>query len=438
MLKYLLLSATAAACTLSATGQTITTPREAYVDSMKQVHRIIQFGDSSATATPSERRAMIDNFYVDQFRQFENPSAPYFMFMSRDARLAMGMGGTVRLRGWYDWGGSMDGAAFSPYLIQMHPDPAGIRQLDANPAGSNIFFRMIGHHSKIGTYQLYLEAEFSGGSGFEFALKKAYATVGDWTVGYASTTFSDPQALPPSVDAQGPNNKMDATAVLVRYMHTFKNGLVLAASVENPLKLTAITTETTSATKTWLPDLGVFLQYQWGNNNMQHIRLSAVTRQLTYRNLITHHNENKVGWGLQLSSVVNICRPLTLYATVNGGRGMAGLGGDWLMNNFDMVGKPDSPGELYAPGVFGYMAALQYHIRPNLFTVLTWGQAHYFQKKGTPADDYKYGLYGAANVFYNLTPRVQFGLGFNIGKRVNYGGESRWGRRVCAVASFSF
>ena len=55
----------------------------------------------------------------------------------------------------------------------------------------------------------------------DFSLKKAYATLNDWTIGYASTTFSDPQALPPSVDAQGPNNKMDATAVLVRYMHTF-------------------------------------------------------------------------------------------------------------------------------------------------------------------------------------------------------------------------
>lgn len=437
MLKFTFLTLAAAISTFGVAAQS-RTPREAYVDSMKQVHKIIPMGGSEKEASEAERRAMIDNFYVDQFRQFENPSAPYFMFMSRDARLAMGMGGTARMRGWFDWGGTMDGAAFSPYLIKMNPNPARIRQLDANPAGSNLFFRMIGNHSKIGTYQVYLEAEFSGSTGYEFQLKKAYAVMGDWTLGYASTTFSDPQALPPSVESQGPNNKMDATAVLLRYMHTFKPGIVIAASVENPLKQTSITTETTEATTTWLPDLGFFLQYQWGNNNMQHIRLSAVTRQLTYRDLVRGRNENKVGWGLQLSSVVNICRPLTLYATVNGGRGMAGLGGDWLMNNFDMVGKPGHPGELYAPGVFGYMAALQYHIRPDLFCVATWGQAKYFQKKGTEADEYKYGLYGAFNVFYNLTPRIQFGLGFNFGKRVNYGGESKWGRRLCATTAFSF
>ncbi|MDE6462080.1 MAG: hypothetical protein K2L32_04800 [Muribaculaceae bacterium] len=435
MLKTLL----PAAALLTFTSVAVaSTPREAHVDSLKRTHKIISIGDSGQEVDSAARRAMIDNFYVDQFRQFEDPSAPYFMFMSRDARLAMGMGGTVRLRGWFDWGGTMNGAAFKPYLIQMHPDPAHIRQLDADPAGSNLFFRMIGHHRRIGTYQLYVEAEFSGGSSFDLALKKAYATIGDWTVGYASTSFSDPQALPPSVDAQGPNNKMDATSVLIRYMHTFKPGIVIAASVENPLKQTSITDEFSEATSTWAPDLGFFVQYQWGVNNMQHVRLSAVTRQLTYRDLVRKDNVNKVGWGLQLSSVVNISRPLTLYATVNGGRGMAGLGGDWLMNNFDMVQTPGRPGELYAPGVFGYMAALQYHIRRDLFAVATWGQAHYFQKKGTPADDYKYGLYGAVNLFYNLTPRLQFGLGFNVGKRVNYGGESRWARRLCAVGAFSF
>lgn len=108
------------------------------------------------------------------------------------------------------------------------------------------------------------------------------------------------------------------------------------------------------------------------------------------------------------------------------------------MNNFDLVRDPEKPGTLYAPEVFGFMASVQYHFRHNLFASLTWGQAHYFQKDGTPGSDYRYGLYGAANVFYNLTPRIQFGLGFNIGKRVNVDHTSRWGRRLCAVASFSF
>lgn len=414
------------------------TPREAQVDSMKQSHNIITIGSTDKPVSTEKQREMIDKFYVDQFRQFQDPSAPTFMFMTRDSKLAMGMGGKVLLRGWYDWGGSLNGASFSPYKIQIHPNPAQMRQLDANPSGSNLFFRMLGHSNRLGDYQLYLEAEFSGGTGVEFKICKAYATMGDWTLGYASTTFSDPQAIAPSVEAQGPNNKMDATAVLLRYMHTFKPGIVIAASVENPLQHTAITTETTEATTTWLPDVGAFVQYQWGHNNMQHVRLSAVARQLTYRNLVEGRNISKLGWGLQASAVFNIVKPLTFYGTVNGGRGMAGLGGDWLVNNFDLIGKPGVEGELYAPPVLGYMSALQYHFTPSLFAVGTFGQAIYYLKDNTPADAYRYGLYTAVNVFYNLTPRIQFGLGFVAGKRVDYGDASRWARRFAAVAAYSF
>lgn len=420
--------------TMTAAG---TTPREAHVDSLKQSHKIIDIG-GSGQATAQDRREIINRFYEDQFSQFEKPSAPYFMFMSRDARLAMGVGGNARVRGWYDWGGNIPGQSFSPYLIPMNPNPAQMRQLDANPSGSNLFFRMIGSQSRIGAYEVYLEAEFSGYNGTDFKVTKAYGTIGDWTVGYASTTFSDPQALPPSVDAQGPNNKMDATAVLVRYMHTFKKNWVVAASVENPVKQVAIDTDATEGTSTWIPDLGMFLQYQWGHNNMQHVRLSGVVRQLTYRSLLDSRNYHSAGWGLQLSTVTNVYGPLTFYGTVNGGRGMAGLGGDWIMNNFDLISNPQRPGHLYAPYVLGYMSALRYDIRHDLFAVATFGQAIYYHKSGTVDNEYRYGLYGAANVFYNLTPRVQFGMAFNFGKRVDVGGDSRWGRRICAVATFSF
>ncbi|MDE6826334.1 MAG: hypothetical protein K2J18_06150, partial [Paramuribaculum sp.] len=50
---------------------------------------------------------ILDRFYYDQFRSFQDPEAPYFLFMSRDAKLTMGIGGCVRMRGWYDWGGAI-------------------------------------------------------------------------------------------------------------------------------------------------------------------------------------------------------------------------------------------------------------------------------------------------------------------------------------------
>lgn len=55
--------------------------------------------------------------YQDQFRHFQDPEAPYFMFMSKDSRLAMGMGGTVRMRSYFDWGGAIAQPPFAPALF---------------------------------------------------------------------------------------------------------------------------------------------------------------------------------------------------------------------------------------------------------------------------------------------------------------------------------
>ena len=74
-------------------------------------------------------RRVISAFYYDQFRHFQDPGAPYFLFMSKDATLAMGIGGAVRMRGYYDWGGAIPASGFAPYLIPMQPSPTDMRHV---------------------------------------------------------------------------------------------------------------------------------------------------------------------------------------------------------------------------------------------------------------------------------------------------------------------
>ncbi len=168
-------------------------------------------------------RQVISDFYYDQFRHFQDPGAPYFLFMSKDSQLAMGIGGVVRMRGYYDWDGAMPTNAFAPYMIPMQPDPTNMRHFGTTPSGTALYFRVIGRNKQLGNYQLYIQADFSGYQGRDFKLKKAYAIVNDFTIGYASSTFSDPAAETPIVDAQGANNKIGTTSVLVRYMPVIRN-----------------------------------------------------------------------------------------------------------------------------------------------------------------------------------------------------------------------
>lgn len=120
--------------------------------------------------------------------------------------------------------------------------------------------------------------------------------MGDWTAGYATTTFEDTQAEPSTIDAAGPNGINSRTSVLVRYMHTFKNRWSVAGSLEFPSSSISADGTTTKACSDYVPDVAAFAQYQWDGGE-SHVRLSGLGRILSYRDLIVGKNYNIFGWG---------------------------------------------------------------------------------------------------------------------------------------------
>ncbi len=408
-------------------------------DSLKTSHKLIIPGvdiKSKSAAYSDSIKNIIDMFYYDQFHHFQDPDAPYFLFMSKDAKLAMGIGGAVRMRGYFDWDGAIPSPAFAPYLIPMQPDPAKMRKFGTTPAGTCLFFRVIGQNKLIGNYQLYIEANFNGYQARDFHLKKAYAIVNDFTIGYATSSFSDPAAVPPTVDAQGPNNKISNTSVLVRYMPRINKRWLLAISAETPSTQMSTDNVSTGNIDNWIPDAAAFIQYEWGPTS--HVRLSSIVRALSYRDLINGKNHYTAGWGVMLSSIAHPLKEITTYASANYGRGYAGLGGDLMIGNYDMVATPGRPGNLYAPASFGWCVGLQYNIKPNLFVSTSVSQTRFLPRTGAAPTEYKYGITGDINIFWNMTPRMQIGAEFDYGMRKNFSGESRRARRIGAVAQFSF
>lgn len=391
-----------------------------------------ELGDAEADSL----RNRVYSFYYDQFRHSQEPGAPYFMFLSKDRSLAMGVGGSVRMRGYYDWGGAIPSTGFAPYLIPMKPNPAAQRQLGTTPAGTALYFRVLGSNSVLGEYQLNIEANFNGYKSRDFHLKKAYASFRDITVGYAPSTFSDPAAQPPVLDGQGVNNKMSHTTVLLRYMPQVWKGVHLGISAEAPSKAIPVDGVKTASVLPYLPEFAALVQYQWARG--QHVRLSGVLRSLSYRNLAAAANERCTGWGVQLSSVSHPWAAWTLYATVNGGRGVAGMGGDMSIGQYDLVGVPGQPGRMYAPRSYGWNVGLQYNFLSNLFVSTAASLNRYLPDYPEDASEYRRGLFGAANVFWNITPRMQVGAEFNIGQRTDFSGASRTARRIGAMCMFSF
>lgn len=428
-----------AACTFADT-----TPHKPMVeimtDSLIADHKLIFINGRPANSGESRYvdsiRRRISEFYYDQFRHFSDPAAPYFLFLSKDADLAMGIGGCVRMRGYYDWDGAIPAPGFAPYLIPIKPDLTNMRHFGTTPAGTSLFFRVLGRNKKLGDYQLYIECNFNGYQARDFLLKKAYATINDFTIGYANSTFSDPAALSPTVDAQGPNNKVAPTSVLVRYMPTFKNKWTIAASLETPSTAIDKTNQYNEAVSDWLPDMALFAQYQWGPTS--HVRLSSILRTLPYRNLIKQENHNVLGWALQLSSTAHPLPAITTYLTINYGHGHESLQGDMLIKGGDLIYNPDIEGEMYAPANMGWSLGVQYNFKPNIFASATLSQSRFMPSRHVAADTYKFGWFGCVNLFWNITPRIQTAIEYDLGMRQNFNGIHRSAQRIGALAQFSF
>lgn len=401
-------------------------------------HHIINSANTDLSLVASDSiRSMIDLFYIDQFRHFQDPRAPYFLFMSKDANLAMGIGGVVRMRAWADWSGSIPANGFVPYLIPVPKDPTQQRKLAATPAGTALFFKVIGRNSKVGNYLAYIECNFDGYNNVGFKLKKAYVTINDWTVGYSLTTFSDPIANPITIDGAGPNGEINRSAIMLRWMHRIKNNWIVCAAAEIPKSMIDSDNIHTKALSDWTPDIVGFGQYEWDKGN-QHVRLSGLLRLLPYRNLITNENHNKIGWGLQLSSTFKIIEPLTLYSSINVGEGYASYTNDMQIANYDLVPNPSKLGELYAPMSIGITAGLKYNFTKSIYAGVALGEMRYLPEHKVDGNEYKYGLYGAANIFWDINPRLQLGIEYLIGKRTNFNGDCATANRCDALVQFSF
>lgn len=418
------------------TSMATMTPEEIQIEKMKEGHQIVMAGDGEKASQDSIQR-MVDMFYFDQFHHFQDPLAPYFLLMSRDANLAMGVGGAVRMRGWGDFDGSVPINGFSPYMIPVPASPEHRRRIGGTPGGTSLFFRVIGFNALVRNFGAYVQCDFSGANNVGFKLKKAYVTIQDFTVGYATTTFADPAAEVPTIDGAGPNGKASRTAMLVRWMHSFTPHWSMAASVEMPGSHTDADGDKTQKLDDYFPDVALFGQYSWAHD--QHVRLSGIVRVIPYRDLVAMRNRSMMGYGAQLSANIKPVNCFAIYSEVNAGRGISSYLGDLSIGNYDLVTDNANPGRLTAPWTLGIAAGVKYNFRYNVYACAAYGHARYFNDHGSlMPDDYRMGHYVAANIFWDATPRLQVGAEYLWGQRRNFDGAHAHANRIDVLFQFAF
>ncbi|MDE6811069.1 MAG: hypothetical protein K2J15_01830 [Muribaculaceae bacterium] len=400
--------------------------------------KIFSIGLSDTTATsPDSIRALMNIFYTDQFRTVNDPEAPFFMFMTKDAHLAMGIGGTINIRGWEEWNGVIDSYIFIPYYIPVQRNEARMKRLYATAANSGIYFTLLGRNTVVGDFSAYIEGRFNGYNRINFKLTTAYITLKGLTAGYTYSTFLDTQVLPRLIDGGLYGGTIDRANVLVRYRHNFRKGWSLAGGLEFPSTFINDSEPDVEACLPYLPDIACFGQYQW-DEGYSHVRLSGLLRTLSYRNLIKEQNHNILGWGLALSTMIKILPELTFYGVTSYGVGHGGYVSDMSNGMHDLVGIKGKPGVLEAPKAFSYFLALKYHFRPDLYATATFTQSRNYESNPADLSGYKYGLSGSINLFWEITPRLSVGGEYMTGKRMNFNGDHGCSNRAELALRLSF
>ena len=368
---------------------------------------------------------------------FEDPSAPRFLFLDREGKVALGIGGTVKAEAMYDMNGAINNNSFVTSQIPVPFNPAQRNRFGATATHSGIFLKLVTQPTRIGRIIVYVQSEFTGDDGaYGFQLKQAYVQVGHLTLGKARSTFSDGPAMAPTIDDQGPSGQVTAKNMLVQYATSNYSGFTAAIAAELPSATYTEGTATSSIAQRF-PDIPVYAQYAW-NSGESHARISGILRQLSYRDDAAAANHFVTGWGVQFSLVSKIAGGLDIFGHYTYGKGIGSYINDLAGDGFDLIADANNPGKLVAPGSAGYTAGLQYTFSPRFFMTGSYSHAQLYDAGHLGGDTYRSGQYIDFNAFYNVWDGLRVGLEYIHGNRTDYNGQTGRANRLLAMLQYNF
>lgn len=372
-----------------------------------------------------------------QSPRFQDPKAPRFVLTDRKGKFALGIGGYVKATAEYDFNGISDDVDFYPSLIPNKGQSYVRNQFQIDATTSTVFLKLVGRTKNLGDFVVYTAGNFRG-SGNSFQLQNAYASFLGFTVGYDYGLFMDLSALPPTIDFAGPNGQIFYRATQFRYERTFLKKWKAGIGVEMPV-VDGTTNENERIGTQRMPDFPAYLQYGWNSNS--HIRVAGIVRSMTYDNLVGEKAESEIGWGTFVSTTFNIGKKIQAFGQASYGRGIGQYLNDLSNLNVDIVPDPEKEGTMQVLPMMGWYAGLQYNITPKVFVSSTYSQSRLYSENdypATPSEQYRYGQYFVANLFWNITPDLQVGAEYLRGWRTDFNDEVRHANRLNVAVQYSF
>ena len=283
-------------------------------------------------------------------------------------------------------------------------------------------------------------------------IRHMYASWGPFLAGQTNTLFMDGDIAPNSIEYWGPPGMAWLRNPQVRWTFYDKSGFSAAVALEHPsndidpgnIRLLDEAVAANIQGDEKLPDLTAAVRYggKWG-----HVRLAGLLRRVGYETRNTEDNEPKghrTGWGLDLTSAINVIPAVSLKGGVVYGRGLATYMNDGGMDLAPAVDiLRDENGFIIIPRaeavkLFGMSAFADIQWAKNWSSSIGYSFDKVNNTNFQDLGAFHKGQYALVNILWYPADPVMTGLELQWGKKTDNEGKTGHDLRLQYSFKWSF
>jgi hypothetical protein len=342
--------------------------------------------------------------------------------------------GSIRANAYYDLSGMTSTEGFMPYDIPVGEDKieglssvyTGARQSRIGVEGNA--------NTRAGKIKTYLEADFASKSESLLRLRHAYAEWNFFKLGYTWSTFMDNASLPTTVDFEGPNSSLSKRHGIIRYERKYGEKSIAGVSLESPQTDYFNPADSLLQNKSIQGDFDIAGRYKYFTG-LSHIQIAGILRRIQY------YNQAKMdvlyGWGVLLSTNININENNILFGQYSFGQGIANYYVGFVGRQLDAVYDPVSE-RMTLKSIRGGFLTYTFILNPAWRFSFTGGTSYISGKDFEAADAFLSSKYFASNVFFNPIETIRLGFEVTTGSRTNLDLQKGNSTRISVLANFDF
>lgn len=275
----------------------------------------------------------------------------------------------------------------------------------------------------------FIEGDFFGGDpngSSDFRLRHAYGTIGPFTGGQTWTTFTDPAAVPNTIDFEGAVSNVNRRQGHVRWDQPLvEDVLFLAVAVEDPRILIESPGAVPGEGRTETPDFITRLRYeqQWGEFQGALV-LRKLGFQPTNQPVITEN-----AWGFNFTGSIFLMEKTKGYYQITFGEGIGSYRG-----SPDVVAT--GPNSAAILPMFGWMVGVHHEWNDAWTSNFTFSKLTLQDVPGQSPTNLHSTTYLAVNLIANPYERVFCGIEYLYGIREDVDRDSGNANRLQMACGF--